>query len=37
VNALSAGPHVVHFHAESLGGFTLDVTYNLDVVATINH
>jgi len=37
VNALSAGPHVVHFHAESSGGFTLDVTYILDVVATINH
>jgi hypothetical protein len=38
VNALSAGPHVVHIHAESPSfGFTLDVTYNLDVVATINH
>ena len=37
VNALSAGAHVVHIHAESSGGFTLDVTYNLDVVATINH
>ena len=38
VNALSAGPHVIVIHAESPSfGFTLDVTYNLDVVATINH
>ena len=37
VNALSAGAHVVHIHADSLGGFTLDITYNLNVVATINH
>ena len=38
VNALSAGPHVVLIHAASpSSGFTLDVTYNLDVVATLNH
>ena len=38
VNALSAGPHVVRIHAESPSfGFTLDVTYNLEVVATIDH
>jgi hypothetical protein len=38
VNALSPGPHVVHIHAENTGaGFALDVTYNLTVVATINH
>lgn len=36
VNALSVGPHIVLIHAES-GAFILDVTYNLEVVATINH
>lgn len=36
VNALSPGLHVLHIHAESAFGI-LDVTYNLTVVATINH
>lgn len=36
VNALSPGLHVLHIHAESAFGI-LDVTYNMNVVATINH
>lgn len=36
INALSPGAHIVKIHAES-GGFVLDVTYNLDVVATAKH
>ena len=38
VNALSPGAHIVHIHSESPSFFfTLDVTYNLNVVATVNH
>jgi len=38
VNALSPGQHVVHIYAESPVGTTVvDVTYHLNVVATVNH
>jgi len=36
VNALSPGSHVVHIHADWAFG-SVDVTYTLNVVATINH
>lgn len=36
VNALSPGGHVVHVHADWAFG-SVDVTYTLNVVATINH
>ena len=31
LSPLPAGPHVIHFHAETSGGFALDVTYNLTI------
>jgi len=38
VNALSAGPHLLHIYAESPSGtIAVDVTYHLNAVATINH
>ena len=36
VNALSPGKHIVHVHADWALG-SVDVTYNLNVVATISH
>ncbi len=36
INALSPGVHIIKIHAES-GAFVLDVTYNLNVVATAKH
>ena len=31
LSPLPAGQHVIHFHAETSGGFVLDVTYNLTI------
>jgi hypothetical protein len=31
LSPLPAGPHVIHFHTETSGGFEVDVTYNLTV------
>jgi len=31
LSPLPVGPHVIHFHAETSGGFALDVTYQLTI------